>query len=455
MATLQTYDIRPSMNFQALPTQEEWFALSPMDLFNTQNYSTHALFFKLDDADKPHIVDVFRRGLENTLGQCRHMAGTVQKREDGTYGILKTPESRVRLDVRRLDDVSAIHPSYADIQKANFSASSLGDPADWTIEGMTMSCRRFPDKSPPMSAFQLNIIRGGLVFTVHKHHAALDIAGTTSLVRQIAKNCASIYHGLEPPRWDEGLMDRSRFTADKSPAAMVDPPLAPGRHPDWHPCSWLLFHLPRSKAAKLKDLCSPQDGTWISTHDAIAAYLWRVLLRRRAEIYKPDLTAPALYCEAINMRSRHFAEAPSVGDVISNAPLSWLAGFIRRVTTSATQEKLEKTLEMLAPVRDKWLMLPQLNALPPTSLVVTDWRGARMCDTDFGFGRPAAFRQLSDTVLENMVVIYPPAPGLQDSFPDQGLELMVPFERHAINDLIRDPDMLRYFEFRGIEACPP
>jgi hypothetical protein len=147
----------------------------------------------------------------------------------------------------------------------------------------------------------------------------------------------------------------------------------------------------------------------------------------------------------------------TLAEVISDAPLSTLASFIRRVTTTATQENLEKTMEMLAPVRDKWLLHPRLDAIPPMSLVVTDWRGARMCDGDFGFGRPAAFRQLSDVVLENMMVIYPPAPGTggKGSAPDQGFEVMVPFEKHALDDLIQDSDMKKYFEFRGIEASPP
>lgn len=43
-----------------------------------------------------------------------------------------------------------------------------------------------------------------------------------------------------------------------------------------------------------------------------------------------------------------------------------------------------------------------------------------MCDVDFGFGRPTAFRQLSDVVLENMMVICPSTPRLEGQRPDQG-----------------------------------
>jgi Transferase family len=150
----------------------------------------------------------------------------------------------------------------------------------------------------------LNFIPGGLIFTVHKHHAALDIAGTTSLVHQIADNCYSILKGTPQPSWDERLMDRSRFISKVADEDLVDPPAAPKRHPAWYPCSWLLFHLPQSKAAELKRLATPDNGTWISTHDALTALLWRVISRNRAKIYNPDLTLPALFFEAINMRDR-------------------------------------------------------------------------------------------------------------------------------------------------------
>lgn len=143
----------------------------------------------------------------------------------------------------------------------------------------------------------------------------------------------------------------------------------------------------------------------------------------------------------------------TLAEVISEAPLHRVAEFVRQITTSATQARLNKTLEALAPFRDKWKLHPRLDAMPPMSLVVTDWRKANMCDADFGFGRPVAFRQLSDIVIENMIVIYPPLEIDKDT--DRGVEIMVPFESHAVDMLIDDQDMRGFFEFRGFEACPP
>lgn len=119
------------------------------------------------------------------------------------------------------------------------------------------------------------------------------------------------------------------------------------------------------------------------------------------------------------------------------------------MTQDATQEALDKTVEMLGSYRRQWALHPPLAALPPTSFVVTDWRSADMCDVDFGFGKPVAFWQLSD-VVEHMTVIYPPMGSNGNA--DRGVEVMLPFETHATDMLMEDVDMKRFFEFRGVES---
>ena len=84
------------------------------------------------------------------------------------------------------------------------------------------------------------------------------------------------------------------------------------------------------------------------------------------------------------------------------------------------------------------------------SFTTTDWRSSRLCDNDFGIGQPVAYRNLSDTVIENMIVFYPPHKGNKGT--DQGIEVLLPFETHAMDMLLKDPYMTTYFEFRGIEA---
>jgi hypothetical protein len=54
---------------------------------------------------------------------------------------------------------------------------------------------------------------------------------------------------------------------------------------------FLLFHLPKSRAAELKKMATPEDGSyWISSYDAYATYIWRMLSKHRAKLFKPDMT---------------------------------------------------------------------------------------------------------------------------------------------------------------------
>jgi len=140
----------------------------------------------------------------------------------------------------------------------------------------------------------------------------------------------------------------------------------------------------------------------------------------------------------------------TLAEVISDAPLSSLATYVRQITNDVTESTLDSTIAAFAPISDKSNIYFQGNSLDPMSLVVTDWRDMDMCAADFGFGRPVAFRQLSDRVIENLLEIYPRRQVEGDA--DHGLEIVVPFEKHAVDMLIEDPDMKRFCTFWGFEA---
>ncbi|KAJ4369764.1 hypothetical protein N0V83_005528 [Neocucurbitaria cava] len=421
-------------------SKEEWFRLSILDVVVPPNYNTYAIIFKHDHTDERTVIEIFKSGIEATLQQCRHLAGTIQRNKHGDYSIVKRPESSVEFVVQWLNSPEDDYPSYADLERANFTCAKLGDPEILGVEGMPES--RNPDGNPFVVAFQLNFIRGGFIFTVHMHHFACDMSGTTSVIRQIADNCYSVVNGTPRPSWNESLMDRGRFiAAEIASEDQIDPPPRPKRHPDWLPCSWLLFHLPPSKAKELKELASPSDGSWISTYDAVVALLWRVMARNRAKIYGADLASQAIFGEPINMRDR--------SDVISEASLSQMAVFVRSVTFSVGQQTLGETIAKIAPIRDKSNLDMPLDSLPPLSFTTTDWRSSKLCAHEFGVGEPMAYRCLYKSVVENMMILYPPHK--RSEATDEGIEVMLPFETHATDMLINDRDMRKFFEFRGIE----
>ncbi|KAK4109019.1 hypothetical protein N656DRAFT_783689 [Canariomyces notabilis] len=367
-----------------------------------------------------------------------------------------------------------------DIERTNYSAVTLGDLDTWSVPPMTYGekAEAHPDNRPVVSAFKANFVRGGLVFNMHHHHYANDVMGWSGFTHQLAENCYAAVHKTPFPVWDPACLDLSWFTRKQVPHEnQVDGPPPPERHPDHQVGQSLLFHLPKSKAAELKRLATPSDGSWISSYDAFSAYIWRTLTRLRAPIFNPDPSSHLFWAEAVDMRRRmHSPSVPrriqhnvmfaatsssvatglagvpqlTVDEVAHSAPLSKLAAYIRRLTNSVTQEDLDKTLDMVAAVRDKTSLNIRVDSYPPMSVLQTDHRDANIVAADFGFARPETYRHLLDRVTEGVIIIYPPRSN--DPVSDEGPEFAISYEKRLAQELIDDVEFKWYFEFRGVDA---
>lgn len=278
----------------------------------------------------------------------------------------------------------------------------------------------------------------------------------------------------------------SRFTRDLPEDALVDGPAVLPRHPGHPEQQAVLFHLPRSKAAQLKKLASPPpppppaatdcstSAPWISTYDAMCAFVWRSLSRVRAPLHRPDPSSHLWWAEAVNMRPRLpgtpprmlrnvlsgafsdtaagvAAPRPTAADVVSpSTPLSELAAYVRRLTESCTEAHLEALVAAFAPVRDKQSVSLRVDAHPPMSVFVTDHRSGDVSGFDFGFATPVTYRHLwGSQVTAGLVLIY--APIRSSSNPDEGCMFTITMEKELVPKLLQDPEWSQYFEYRGID----
>ncbi|KAL4904160.1 hypothetical protein BDW74DRAFT_155194 [Aspergillus multicolor] len=307
---------------------------------------------------------------------------------------------------------------------------------------------------------------------MHHHHYANDVMGWAGLTHQLADNCYAILKNTPFPEWDSANLDLSRLTKPDPPETeLIDGPPQPQRHPEQLDGISLLFHLPKSKAAELKRLATPKDGTWISTYDAFSAFLWRTLTRLRAPVFKPDPESHLLWGEAVDMRRRlhsppvppriqgNVASAalssnsppsithPTVSEIVSTWPLWKLAAYIRQMTDSVTQEGLDAMLDMVSKIRDKTALNTRIDSFSPMSILQTDHRDANITAADFGFGTPITYRHLLDCVTNGVVVIYPPRVGEYE-----GCEFSIFYERDLGGELVRDEEFARFFEFRGVDG---
>lgn len=483
-----TLHIRPC---EATIPAEEAFRLSILDVVVPPNYNTYAIIFKADIIDSTLVAKTFAKAIEATLRQSRHLLGTIRGNNFGDYSIVNTPQSSVKLVLQWLTSAEDKFPSYNQLEDGNFTLRCMENYPLLGVEGMPDSLH--PDREPSVIAFQLNFIRGGFVLTTHVHHFALDMSGTRNVMQQIAKHCTAVVSNGEEPAWDEMVMDRTRFIAPVIDAEdYVDAAPRPPRHPEWQRCSYLLFHITPQAASGIKALATPNNEMKISTYDAVTALCWRIVARHRASIYQPDLDAVAIFGHPIDMRNRcsccrkpswkntaettadtiavgtpnlpegYQANALAAGlsiqqglpltlsEVISDAPMSRVASFIRAITNSVGQHSIEEVMTRIAPIRIKAGLDMPLDSLPPMSFTTTDWRSAKLAELDFGIGEAMAYRCLYTTVVENMMIIYPSHKSTKTE--EQGIEVMLPCEAHSIQQFLQDLDLAKWFEYRGVEV---
>lgn len=424
-------------------------------------------------------MSVLKEGLERTLAQVRHLVGTIEKDDDGYHSIVRRKASTFQFVVQHLDSPDDVFPSFDEIAEAHYLSPILGDINVLTNSPMTCGSKpeAHPDNSPIVASSKANLIPGGLILTLSTHHWTNGLIGFASFVEQLSENCYAVANRTEFPSFDPRCMDRSLFGpfgSDSLPSLQqqVDAPPRQTRNTKHKHSQALLFHLPKSKTQELKRLATPSDGTWITTFNAICAILWRVSSRLREPLYKPGLSYKPLWAGGVSV-SKFFTNPPmperiqgnlqiditsemsdvpqlTLGEIISEAPLSKLALYTRQVTESVNLDMLTAVLEKVASVRNKQDLSINVDSFQPMSLLTSDWRKADFCVLDFGFGKPTVHRHLFGGVPLSQVVVFPPRVG--PAGDDEGIELQVTIETEIMSNMINDAEWSRYFEFRGVDA---
>ncbi|KAL5903096.1 hypothetical protein ACKVV7_011404 [Pyricularia oryzae] len=436
--------------------EEERFRLSTIDTVTSCAYTNYAVFFRLGDEEKCRAVQLLESGLERTLAQTRQLCGTIEKDVQGGYSFVKRRESSVQVVIHNMDP-NAGNPTLDDLEKGHFGGESMKDVKLWSIPRMTWGERpeADPENRPAVSAYQINLCVGGLVLVVQAHHYALDAMAYSNYIMQLAANCAAIHNSTPFPSFDSANLDVSRLTIEVPGEKMVDSPPAPERHPDHLEQQAVLLHLPKSKAAELKRLATPEGDSLVSTYDASCAYLWRVLTKVSADLYMPSRDTVLWWGEAVNLRPRlhsrplaqrlmrnalscAFSDTTSVSpltvaEVVDKAPLSKLACYIRALTDSCNEDYVDELLAMVAPIRNKGTLSSRLDSHPPMSMLVTDHRDADVSSFDFGFGKPITYRHLFGGFSTAGAVVMYAAIRSEDS--NEGCVFTVTMEKELVDKM--------------------
>ena len=405
-------------------------------------------------------------------------AGTIEKDGDGHHSIVKRKNSTVKFVIQYLDTAEDTFPSFDKVAEAHFLSTILDIDL---LSNAPMTCgnkpEAHPDNRPSISSFKANFIPGGLILNMHLHHYVCGIMGFDALCRQLAENCYAVANGTDFPSFDPKCLDRSLYGSlgfDRPSATdtLVDVPPRPERNTQHRPSQSLMFHLPRSRVSELKRATWPDDGSQISTYNAICAIMWRVISRIRQPLYKPAKDYKPVWAHGVSI-SKLYKNPPmparilgnlqlditskmstvpelTLAEIISEAPLSKLASYTRQMTEFVTADMVTSLLSKFANVRNKQDLSINLDSFPPMSILVSDWRYANLPTYDFGFGEPSAFRHLFGGVPLCQALVYPPRKG--PAGDDEGFEVQITFETELVEQLLKDPEWTKYFEFRGVDA---
>lgn len=466
--------------------QDEFFKFSTNDyLPQPAIWVPVLLHFAIPDGEQKAVAEKLRAGLAATLPQCRHLTGTIEIAENGDHGILSHKDSTVQF-VEHWCDSSEV-PSYEELAASDFATSKLGDLKRWSLKGMEFNpvdSAAATDRSPAVLGVQANFIPGGIAMAVHAHHWVMDFAGLAGFLYLWADTTRALAEGTPLPSLDPMCLYRARLestlTASTEEVVPEDSstqdkelngnghtkPSAPGGLPKFLPVSICLFHLPKSKAAALKDLATSESGPWISSYDACAALWFRILTRYRAQAYQPDESAPAPFSQLVNIRSKLSPPLPAlyfgnaivpvgsdsqfvqltIKEVAQTASLATIAVYIRRLTNSVDSAYIWKTLDAIKQSQQSGAAPKRkTGAIPP--LKTTDWRGPNVYQADFGFAKPTALRHLLGVAPS--VTIYPYRQARADQ--EEVLEFAVPVETTVLEKMLQDEDVQKWFEFRGFD----
>jgi len=406
-------------------------------------YTQITLCFPVNDTSlHPEIINTLRHGLERLSSSFPWIAGQVinegVRDGNGLFKIVPLEEipSLIIKDLR--DDPSA--PTMNDLRRAHFPFRMLD-------ESITAPRRTLPDASEeglPARVFlvQISFIYGGLLLTFVGQHNTMDMTGQAHIIDLLSKACRN-----EPFTNEEictgnlarykliAFLDDDSYKDDPDLARQIMKPAQLqlssndyGNKPTPPPppkCIWKYFSFNADALASLKtlaekDITSPPG--YISTDDALSAFIWQSIMRARS--HRLDPTTKCTFARAVDVR-RYLDIPDSYPGLIQNMaytdytlkqlleePLGAIASQLRLAVDPKTSNLRHKS-QILATFIDQ---SPEKSGFSFTAsldtqvdVMLSSWARPQLYDRDFnlGLGKPEAIRRPQFDPVESLIYFMP------------------------------------------------
>ena len=379
-------------------------------------------------------------GLERLTASFPWVAGQVVGKDSISSGIgvfkIKISETIPRLVIKDLRSNPSA-PTMESLKQANFPMSMLNEalfaPRD------TFPAAEHAEEPSPVFLLQANLIIGGLVLTFLGQHQTMDITGQGQIMHLLSKACHN-----EPFANDElssGNLERQNLIPlidDYKPGAELATHLVK-RVPYcndttngiWSPmgsssrCTWVSFVVASASLAALKSMALKKissNATYISTDDALSAFVWQSVIRARFDRLLP--TTKATFARAVDVRG-YVGIPPSYPGIVQNMTyttyqlqelvtlsLGEIASALRVALNPETTNLSFHTCALITYLQsqdDKSKVSPLALLDLTKDVALSSWAKVDCYSLDFnlGLGLPEAVRRPQFKTLEGFVYFMP------------------------------------------------
>jgi hypothetical protein len=401
-------------------------------------YTVVSLLWPIDNASRDKVVTALENASLTLTKSFPFLAGQVinekqkgtEDTSSGTFRIADYEPHDGQPPIR-VKDCTNLCPPYEEFRKAKAPISML----DGNILSPMKGLPHYYDGSEPLPVFvlQANLINGGLILTSACTHNALDMNGQGQVLRLLAQTLRG--ENFSEAQLRDGNVDRAKVIPLlkpeekplaheklRCPSSLSNP--AFGGSPN--PAPWKLFNFPGHKLVELKAAaakeCGPgKDVPWISTNDALTAFLWqRTLAVRSARLGKDAESTLVRASDARRSLDPPISErymghcvacTHSTGPVhkVVEEPISTIAAEIRKSRNGIDDHHIRSIATLLNSLEDKTTFAYGAKFNPDTDLMVSSWAELRLYQSSFGplLGKPEFIRRPLLTELESLVYLMP------------------------------------------------
>lgn len=404
----------------------ETFAQTPLSIYTQISF----LFPLRLECSRSEITDNLQQSLEFLTENFPWVAGKIVKDTKNGFYIIeqlgKLPPFIVKDYPTNGEDVTLAKLKDEKFPMRFLDESVLAPRS--TIPGI------FSDsKLEPVFILQATFLPDGLILTFLAHHQVMDGTGEAQMILLFSKACRG--QNFTKEELEIGNLDREHLVPllnETERREYGDLRVKLARqivHADLEridsasgEVSWAMLEFSAGNLEKLKlEAAENLTGVkYVSTDDALTAFLWKSISRARVTRLSKNCTSQL--ARAVNVRS-HLGIPPNYPGVISNmtyneCKLEEIATMSLGEISSGLRSRLSGPKSTLGPdSRALATLISETQEHPITSatatldsatgIAISSWSAQNSYTLDFGFGKPIAVRRPKFTPVESLIYILP------------------------------------------------